>query len=91
MSATVCMITVGASPEVCCIGVEGRAAKAGVLDWDGTDAGWGFLASVWFTASRSLPSGVYSVVRCTGCIGATAAAAAAAGAGRLHQSLEYDT
>jgi len=29
-SAVVCTVVVGASPEVCCIGVEDRAAKAGV-------------------------------------------------------------
>ena len=42
------------------------------------------MTGEWFTASRSLPSGVYSVVRCTGCIGA-------AGAGRLDRIREEDT
>ena len=86
VSEIVCTVIIGASPEVCCIGVEGCTAKAGVLAWDGADGGCGFLTGVWFTASRSLPSGVYSVVKCTGCIGA-----AAADAGMLDQSLEYDT
>ena len=94
VSAMVCTVAAGASPEVCWIGVEGRATKVGGLVWDGANGGgWGFLAGVWLTASRSLPSGVYSVVKCTGCIGATGAAGAvgAGGAGRLDQSLEYDT
>ena len=76
VSAMDCMAVVGASPKVCCIGVEDRTNVPVCCRWGGADGGWGFLTGGWFTASRSLPSGVYSVVKCTGCIGA-------AGAGRL--------
>ena len=86
VSAVACTVGVVASPEVCCIGVEDCAAKAGVpvcCRWDGVDGGWGLLTGVWFTASRSLPSGVYSVVKCTGCIGG-------AGTERSDQRVEQD-
>lgn len=82
VSAMIRTVVVGASVEVCRIGVDAKAGVPVCCRWDGTDGGCGFLTGTWPTASRSLPSGVYSVVKCTGCIGA-------AGAEKVDQRLEY--